>query len=157
MPNQNPNQTSILGYEARAARNLWQEFKGFALKGNMLDLAVAVIVGAAFGQVINSLVQDLIMPAISYIKPEAMEYTKWHIGTDEKPILIGKFLGTLVNFFIVSASVFAIVVKILGTVIRKVAAPAPATPTTKECPRCLSAIPIRATKCAHCTADLPAE
>src|SRR5260221_2259101 len=77
-----PNQTSILGYEARAARNLWQEFKAFDLKGNMLDLAVAVIIGAAFGQVINSLVQDLIMHVISYLKPEAMTSTKWQIGMD---------------------------------------------------------------------------
>lgn len=149
------NQTSLLNYEAHAARNLWQEFKSFALKGNLLDLAVAVIIGAAFGQVINSLVQDIIMPIVSYLLPAKMSYTEWRIGSATKPILIGKFLGTLINFFIVSASVFAVVVKMLGTVIKKVSAPAPSTPTTKECPRCLSAIPIKATKCAHCTVDLP--
>ena len=144
--------------DGKSVRNLWQEFKAFALKGNLLDLAVAVVIGAAFGQVINSLVQDIIMPIVSYMLPAKMSYTEWRIGHAEKPILIGKFIGFLVNFVIVAAAVFIIIVKMLGSVMKKVTAPPPpGAPTTKECPRCLSVIPIKATKCAHCTAELPAE
>ncbi|HEY8668804.1 MAG TPA: large conductance mechanosensitive channel protein MscL [Tepidisphaeraceae bacterium] len=132
-------------------RNLWQEFKAFAFKGNMIDLAVAVVIGGAFGGVINSIVKNIIMPLISYVTPN-MTYTEWHIGK----LMIGAFLGDVPNFLIIALAVFIVIVKVLGTVMKKaLAAPPPSEPTTRECPKCLSLIPLRATKCAHCTADLP--
>lgn len=130
--------------------SLWQEFKSFAFKGNMIDLAVAVVIGAAFGAVIKSIVDNIIMPLVGYVTPK-MTYTEWHIGK----ILIGKFLGDLLNFLIVAFAVFITIVKLLGMVMKRVAAEKPGEPVTKECPLCLSIIPIKATKCAHCTADLP--
>jgi large conductance mechanosensitive channel len=136
-------------------RHLWQEFKQFAFKGNMIDLAVAVIIGSAFGQVISSLANDVIMRAISYVIPANMSYAEWTIGSKDKGILIGKFLGAVVNFLIVALAVFVVVVKLMGTVARRVAPAGPAEPVTKECPLCLSNIPAKARKCAHCTADLP--
>ena len=133
---------------------LWQEFKAFAFKGNMIDLAVAVVIGAAFGAVINSMVKDILMPVISYITPANMPYTEWKIGLGEKPILIGKFLGEVVNFVIIAFAVFITIVKVMGSVMKRVAPPASSAPTTRECPMCLSVIPIQARKCAHCTADI---
>jgi large conductance mechanosensitive channel len=123
----------------------------------MIDLAVAVIIGAAFGQVISSLANDVIMRAISYLIPANASYTDWTIGSKEKGILVGKFLGALVNFLIVALAVFVVVVKLMGAVLKRAAPPAPSEPTQKECPFCLSNIPIKARKCAHCTADLPGD
>ncbi|HEX2972919.1 MAG TPA: large conductance mechanosensitive channel protein MscL [Tepidisphaeraceae bacterium] len=132
-------------------RSLWQEFKGFAFKGNMIDLAVAVIIGAAFGGVVNSLVKDLFMPILSYIAPGKGGYEAWTIGR----VRIGAFLAEVINFLIIAAAVFLLVVKVLGTLMKMRKAEIQAEPTTKECPLCLSTIPIKARRCAHCAADLP--
>jgi large conductance mechanosensitive channel len=131
-------------------RALWQEFKAFAFKGNMIDLAVAVVIGAAFGSVIKSIVDNIIMPLVAYVTPK-MSYTEWHLGR----VMIGKFLADLLNFVIVAFAVFVTIVKLLGAVMKRVGStPAPSEPATKECPFCLSVIPVKARKCAHCTADL---
>ena len=136
-------------------RNLWQEFKSFAFKGNLIDLAVAVIIGGAFGAVVNALVKHIFMPILSYVIPtKGGGWMSWHIGRVE----IGPFLGELLNFFAVALAVFIAIVKILGAV-QKAAfkPPEPAgAPTTKECPYCISLIPIKATRCAHCTSEQPA-
>jgi len=134
------------------APSIWKEFKAFAFKGNMIDLAVAVVIGAAFGTVIKSIVDNIIMPLVAYVTPN-MTYTQWHIGR----VLIGKFLGDLLNFLIIAFAVFITIVKLLGAMMKRVGGEdQPAEPATKECPFCLSNIPYRAKKCAHCTADLPA-
>ena len=201
---------------------LWQEFKAFAFKGNMIDLAVAVVIGSAFSAVINSQVSDENMPPITYVttgaqsagstaahvaqetasavgvtskpagtqpaetQPAASTATppsgsaatsagttgggtgtgKTDTKTDQKPvditwtigrIKIGNFIGSLINFLLVAAAVFLVIVKLLGSVMKKVGGtPQPSEPTTKECPFCLSIIPIKARKCSQCTADLPA-
>jgi large conductance mechanosensitive channel len=184
---------------------LWQEFKSFAFKGNMIDLAVAVVIGAAFSGVVNSLVKEIIMPSVTYITMAAQsgaqtaakvaEKTEAVVGVATQPAStqpaeaaantpppaatppaatsdndvantswiisrihyhIKNFLAELLNFFLVSFAVFITIVKLLGSVMKKVGGePAPSEPTTKECPKCLSLIPIKATKCAYCTADLP--
>ena len=131
--------------------SIWQEFKGFAFKGNMIDLAVAVVIGAAFGTVIKSIVDNIIMPLVGYVTPK-MTYTEWHLGK----IMIGKFLGDLLNFLIIAFAVFITIVKLLGAVVKRVGTtPSPSAPATKECPLCLSVIPFKARKCSQCTADLP--
>lgn len=129
-------------------KDLWQQFKAFALKGNMIDLAIAVVIGAAFAGVINSLVKNVIMPAVSYAIPNQGGYLYWHIGR----IMIGPFIGELLNFFIIAAAVFLVMVKLLGTLLKKVAPPPP--PATRDCPECLSAIPVKARRCAHCTCEV---
>ncbi len=117
-------------------RNLWQEFKAFAMKGNMIDLAVAVVIGTAFGAIVSSLVADIIMPAVSYVLPAGMSYEAWTVGNPEKPIRVGKFLAAIVNFLIVALSVFVVIVKIMGGVIKRAhGTPKPSEPTTKEFPR----------------------
>jgi large conductance mechanosensitive channel len=130
--------------------SIWQEFKAFAFKGNMIDLAVAVVIGGAFGAVIKSIVDNIIMPLVGYVTPK-MTYTEWHFGK----VMIGKFLADLLNFVIIAFAVFVTIVKLLGAVMKRVGStPAPTEPATKECPYCLSVIPAKASKCAHCTADL---
>ena len=134
-------------------KSLWQEFKGFAFKGNMIDLAIAVVIGTAFGSVVNSLVKHVIMPIVGYVLPSKGGYTEWKIGQ----VLIGAFLGDVVNFLIIGMAVFIMMVKVLGYLMKmRNAEESPAAPTTKECPLCCSTIPIKARKCAHCTAELPA-
>jgi large conductance mechanosensitive channel len=135
-------------------RKNWEEFKTFAFKGNMIDLAVAVVIGGAFGNIISAIVKDLIMPFIADITgllniPQ--DYQKWHVGN----FMVGDLLSQIIQFLIIAASVFIVIVKLLGAVMKKASAPPPAgEPTSKECPLCLSVIPIKAKKCAHCTADL---
>jgi large conductance mechanosensitive channel len=135
-------------------KKLWEEFKAFAFKGNMIDLAVAVVIGGAFGDIIKAIVSDIIMPLVGYVISVLhipSNYTTWHAGN----FLIGHFLAALVNFLIIAAAVFIVIVKLLGALMAKAAPPpAPGEPVTKECPLCLSVIPIKAKKCAHCTADL---
>ena len=195
-------------------KSLWNEFIGFAFKGNMLDLAVGIVIGGAFTTVVTAMENDVVMPTVNGIvmpminsaatvatttvekvagttqpttmastqpgeagataappappvaaapaPPAAtppppkplMTYQDWHIG----PILIGQFLAALLNFVILAASVFFMIVKVVGWMsksLQKPAAPATAAVTTKECPMCLSVIPIKASKCAHCTSELP--
>lgn len=128
---------------------LWKEFKGFALKGNIIDLAVAVVIGNAFGAVVNSLVKNVIMPIIGYIQPSE-SYRTWKIGKVE----VGAFLGELVNFLIISLAMYLVMVKLFQALRR--ASILPEKPVeTRVCPLCVSTISIKARKCPHCTADLP--
>ena len=136
-----------------SAKGLWDEFKAFAFKGNLIDLAVAVVLGAAFGDVIKAVVSDLIMPLVTFAQGSSGGgYEKWLIWR----FPIGHLLGALLNFIIIAAAVFIVIVKLLGAVMKAAEGAPPPTsePTTKECPRCLSLIPIKASKCAHCTADI---
>jgi large conductance mechanosensitive channel len=140
-----------------AMKNLWQEFKTFAFKGNMIDLAVGVIIGAAFGKVISSLVDHIFMPLIAILNPGKTGYEGLAFTIRGSEIKVGLFIGALINFLIVAVVVFLFVIKIIGALTKKAApAPAPSEPTTKECPECLSTIPIKAKRCAHCTALLEA-
>jgi large conductance mechanosensitive channel len=139
--------------EVMKASSLWTEFKDFAFKGNMIDLAVAVVIGGAFGKVIGSIVDDIILPLVAFV----MQIL--HIPHDPKPFHINDFFGSIVNFLIIAACVFIVIVKLLGMIMKAAQhapPPAPSEPPSKECPYCLSVIPIKATKCAHCTSELPA-
>lgn len=136
-------------------KSLLSEFKAFILRGNMVDLAVAVVIGVAFGAVINALVQDVIMPIIGIVggKPTFDEYY-WVINGSQ--IKIGSFITALIAFVIIAAAVFFLVVKPLNAFMALRKKPE-AEATTRECPYCLSEIPIKATRCAYCTAEVPAQ
>ncbi len=141
-----------------------KEFKEFAMRGNVLDMAVGIIVGAAFGQIVNSFVQDILMPPIGRLLGHVdftnlfIPLTGAHYDTlaaaksaGAATLNYGVFLNTIINFLIVAFAVFLLV----RQVNRFAAKPAPAAaPTTRECPYCLSVVPIKATKCAHCTSNL---
>ena len=143
---------------------MFKEFKEFAMRGNVVDLAVGVIIGAAFGRIVSSLVEDVIMPPIGRLLGH-VDFSGLFINLSGKyyetlkdakaagaPTLnYGLFLNTVINFLIVALVVF-LVVQQMNRLTRKPAAPAP--PTMKDCPQCAMAIPIAAKRCGHCTSQL---
>ena len=129
-------------------------FKQFVLRGNVLDLAVAVVMGAAFGAVVTALVKDLITPIIAAVvgKPD---FSSIHFAVNGSNFLIGDFINALVSFLLIAAAVYFFVVLPVNTVMARMKrGEAPADPTTKRCPECLSEVPIAARRCAFCTSAL---
>lgn len=126
-----------------------KEFKDFVMRGNVLDLAVAVIIGGAFGKIVASLVNDILMPLIgAFFGGSAFAELSFQVnGVD---IFWGLFVQAIVDFLIVAFVIF-LIVKIANSMKK---APAPADPTTKECPHCISTISIKATRCPNCTSEL---
>jgi len=121
-------------------------FRDFILRGNVLDLAVGVIMGAAFGTVVTSLVKDVITPIIGNVvgKPDFSAISVNHI-------MIGNFLNALIAFLLVAASVYFFIVLPANSLMARLKGPVPeAPPATKACPECLSDIPLAARRCAHC-------
>jgi large conductance mechanosensitive channel len=135
--------------------SLFTEFKAFILRGNVVDLAIAFVIGAAFGAVVTALVQDIIMPLIGAFggKPTFDQYY-WVINHSQ--IKIGSFLTALVSFIILAAVVFFFVVKPVNALLARRASEPPADPAERNCPYCLSSVPVQATRCAFCTSELPA-
>jgi large conductance mechanosensitive channel len=123
-------QSAVLGARNRAF-SLLDEFKQFALKGNVIDLAIAVIIGAAFGKIVESLVKHIIMPLVSVVVPGKGGYLEWKWLIDGKEVPYGLFLGEIVNFLILALVLFLFIVKFLGWVMNRkkeeVAAPPPPT------------------------------
>jgi len=107
------------------------EFKNFALKGNVVDLAIAVIIGAAFGKIIDSLVKHIIMPLISLIMPGEKGYLAWKWVVNGKDIPYGLFIGEIVNFLIIALALYIFIVKFLGMIMKRKAA-APPAPTQDQ-------------------------
>ena len=116
---------------ARRALSLLAEFKNFALKGNVIDLAVAVIIGAAFGKIIDSFVKHVLMPLIGLLLPGEQGYLGWKVAVGAKEIPYGLFLGELVNFVIVAFAIYLFIVKFLGYVMKAKQA-APPAPSKEE-------------------------
>jgi large conductance mechanosensitive channel len=114
---------------AQRAFSLFEEFKNFAFKGNVIDLAVGVIIGAAFGKIISSLVDNIIMPVIGLVLPGEKGYEGWAVHVGDKVVPFGKFLGDVVYFLIISLALFLFIVKFLGWILRtkKEAGPPPLT------------------------------
>jgi large conductance mechanosensitive channel len=123
----------------------FQEFKAFALKGNAVDLAVGVVVGAAFGKIVSALVDDLIMPVVGALLPG--EEWRDYVVTPLK-FKVGHLLGSVLDFLIIATVLFLVVNKIMGALRGPVAA------TTKSCPECLEKIPLEAKRCRACTSVL---
>lgn len=142
--------------------SLIKEFQTFAARGNVLDLAVGVIVGGAFGKIVTSLVNDVIMPPIGLLLGK-VDFSGLYVNLSGKAydslaaakaagaptVNYGLFVNALIDFLIVAFVIFLLVRQINKMVAKPVA-------TTKECPRCVSAIPVKATRCPHCTSDIPA-
>src|SRR3984957_3854082 len=128
-------------------------FKAFLLRGNVVDLAVGVVVGAAFGGVVTAFTKDLLTPLIAAIagKPDfsAIQFT-----VNNSKILVGDFVNAAVSFVIIAAAVYYLVVLPINALVSRARKEPPADPTTKKCPECLSEIPISARRCAHCCSAL---
>jgi len=139
------------------------EFKDFAMKGNVLDMAVGIIIGAAFGGIVNSLVKDVIMPPVGMMM-WGINFADMFVALDGKPyatlaaaqaaaaptINYGLFINAVINFIIVALAIF-LLIRQVNAAKKK---PAPPEPNSKECPFCKESIPKAAVKCSHCTSDL---
>ena len=112
----------------KKAFSLFEEFKNFAFKGNVIDLAVGVIIGGAFGKIVTSLVDNIIMPLVGVILPGEKGYENWAVTIGEKTIPYGKFIGDVVSFLILAAALFFFIVKFLGWLMKSKAAAAAAPP-----------------------------
>ncbi len=131
-----------------------KEFKEFAMKGNVVDMAVGIIIGAAFGRIVTSLVNDVIMPPIGILLG-GLDFSSFSIVLKEGvAIKYGTFINTLLDFIIVAFCIF-MMIRAINAMRKKQEAPA-AVPTTKNCPECAMEIPITAKRCGHCTALLQA-
>ena len=117
----------------KQAASLFDEFKNFAFKGNVIDLAVGVIIGGAFGKIVSSMVDNLIMPVVSVVMPGDASYKDWSLQVGEKTIPYGAFLGDVVSFVILATALFTFIVKFLGWIMKSRAAEA-AEPTTQPAP-----------------------
>jgi large conductance mechanosensitive channel len=143
---------------------MWKEFKEFIARGNVIDLAVAVVIGAAFGRIVTSFVEGVIMPPIGLLLGKA-DFSNLFIDlSGQRPVSLadaqlkglpviayGRFFNDIINFLIIAAVIF-LVIKAVNRL--RAAPPPPAN--TKDCPRCLTAIPLAATRCSACCADVPA-
>lgn len=136
-------------------KSLMDEFKAFLLRGNVVDLAVAVVIGAAFGAVVAALVKDLITPLIAAIGG-APNFENIAFTVNKSTFLIGDFINVVISFIILAAVIFFLVVKPINFLMAHKKEQAPGLPTTRECPYCISEIPIGATRCAFCTQEVPA-
>jgi large conductance mechanosensitive channel len=142
---------------------MWKEFKQFIARGNVVDLAVGVIIGAAFGKIVTSFVNDILMPPIGLLLGN-VDFTNLFItlsggayatleeaqAAGAATINYGLFINTIIDFLIVAFVIFLLIKQV-----NRLKKPAPAAePATKECPYCLSEIPIKATRCPHCTSEI---
>jgi large conductance mechanosensitive channel len=144
-----------------------KEFKDFAMKGNVMDMAIGIIIGAAFGKIVSSFVSDVLMPPLGLLmggvdfsnkfftlRGGAFETLDAAKKAGAVTVNYGIFVNAVIDFVIVAFAIF-IMVKWINKLKRQPEA-APPPPNTKDCPYCLSTLPIRATRCAHCTSDLKA-
>lgn len=128
---------------------LLQEFKAFALKGNVVDLAVAVVIGTAFTKVITAVVDTLLMPLVGVLLP-AGEWRNWEVGPMD--LKVGQLLGAIVDFLLVALVLFLVIKKAGARLLRE---RPPAPPATRPCPECLETLPLAARRCRACTSVLP--
>jgi large conductance mechanosensitive channel len=139
-----------------------EDFKKFAFKGNVVDLAVGVVIGGAFGKIVSALVSDLVMPLVALALPSG----DWRKGglvlktaadpKDNVVLAYGDFIGAVLDFFVVALVLFIIVSRIIKAAEGRLAKPVDAAPpVVKECPACCETVPIKATRCKYCTSELP--
>lgn len=134
------------------------EFKKFITRGNVLDMAVGVIVGGAFTSIVTSLNQDILTPILGIFGGTDFSYLTVALGSGENaPVLYyGNFITAIINFLITALVIFCLIkgINVIGEKVKKKEEAAPAAPTTKKCPYCLSEIPLEAVRCPHCTSHL---
>ena len=136
--------------EVKGIKKFFEEFKAFAMRGNVLDMAVGVVIGGAFTAIVNSLVNDIINPAIGLFFNADFSDVGVHIG--DVTIGVGSFINAIINFLIVAFVLFLTIKAI--NMLHKKPVEEPKEPTTKKCPYCQSEIAIKAVRCPHCTSKL---
>ncbi len=144
---------------------MFKEFKEFAMRGNVLDMATGIIIGAAFGKIVSTFVSDVLMPPVGLLLGK-VDFSNLFLNLSGKPVTTlaeakaagaatinyGLFLNTLVDFLIVAFAIFLLIRQVNR--LKRQPPPAPAAPTTKDCPYCFSSIAIKASRCPHCTSEL---
>jgi len=142
-----------VGRIRRAATGFIRDFQEFALKGNVIDLAIAVVIGAAFGKIVTAFTEDIIMPLLNPLL--AVTGKEWREWTIPPGVRIGDFLGTVLDFLIVALALY-LAIRAIARFKRKEEM-APPAPTEQECPYCLEKVPLAATRCRACTSELKPE
>ena len=132
---------------------LINDFKQFLLRGNVIDLAVAVVIGAAFGAVVTALVADFITPLIAAIGGQ-QDFSTLHFTVHNSTFLYGDFINKVLAFVIIAAVIFFLVIVPVNALISRSRREPSPDPTTRKCPECLSEIPVQARRCAHCTSEV---
>lgn len=132
-----------------------REFKAFIMRGNVIELAVAVVIGVAFAAVVASFVADILTPLIAAIAGQP-DFSALTFTINGSVFRYGNFLNALLAFLMVAAAIFFFVIKPMNALLARRRVEPPADPTTRDCPYCLSNIPLAASRCAYCTADVPA-
>jgi large conductance mechanosensitive channel len=138
--------------------SFFSDFKTFAFKGNVIDLAVGVVIGGAFGKIVTALVSDIVMPAVSLVLPSgdwrASGFVLRHAANPKDDVVLkyGDLFGSIIDFLIVALVLFLFVSKFVKAAEARFGGPA--SPTTKECPQCLETIPLKAKRCRACTSAL---
>ncbi len=131
-----------------------KDFKAFVLRGNVVDLAVGVVIGAAFAAVVNSFVRDIITPIIAI--PGSTDFSELAVNASGSEIAYGQFINAVIAFLLIAAAVFFLVVKPVNALMARRKTEPDVEATTKECPHCVSNIPMTASVCAFCTRDVAA-
>jgi large conductance mechanosensitive channel len=142
------NGRMILSVSFPLEANMLKEFREFALRGNVMDLAVAVIIGGAFGKIITSLVNDVLMPVIGLVLG-GVNFSELSIKFGAAVIKWGAFVQSIIDFLIIAFVIFMLV-----RAMNRMKREEPVTPTTKECPHCFTTIPLKAARCPNCTSQL---
>ena len=124
-------------------------FKQFVLRGNVVDLAVGVVIGASFGSVVTALVKDILTPLIAAIA-KVPDFSGIFFTLNDSKFMIGDFINVLISFILVAAAVYFCVILPMNALLARARKEPPADPTTKKCPECLSEIPLQAKRCSHC-------
>ncbi len=128
-------------------------FKQFILRGNVVNLAVGVVIGAAFGGIVSSLVADVLTPLIGAIA-KMPDFSGWYFSLNGSKFMLGKFINALISFLLISGSVYFFIVSPMNSLLARMKKAPPADHTSKKCPECISEIPLQAKKCAFCASQL---
>ena len=144
------------GMQQREGETMLRDFRDFVLRGNVVDLAVAVVIGAAFGAVVTSMVEDIITPIIAAVGGQP-DFSALDFTINNSVFRYGEFLNAVFSFLVIALVIFFLVVKPMNELLERVRKPATAAePTTRKCPECMSDIPVGARRCAFCTTVLEA-
>ena len=139
---------------------VFRDFREFILRGNVVDLAVGVVIGAAFGNVVTAIVKDMITPLVSLVtafsKKGGVDFSTVSVPIGPAHLLVGDLINTIISFLIVAVVVFFFVVQPVNALMKRAHKEKAADPTTRDCPFCYSTIPLKATRCGFCTSEVEA-
>jgi large conductance mechanosensitive channel len=137
--------------DSRLSKTMLKGFKNFILRGNIVDLAVAVAVGGAFNNVVNALVKNIITPIVAALGGNT-NFSEIYFTVNKSKIMVGEFLNSITSFLIMAFVIYFLVITPMNRIMEKVKSGQKVDPTEKQCPECLSQIPIKAKRCKYCTA-----